>query len=656
MGTGGLSRRQFLGATGFAATGLVVPRWSAHAWSAERAAALDAVLRHAARPDGTTLVSSLERAPGSGYVSLRETAGWPTLPREDLSVLKPDRSTKRVALASVVHLTDVHIIDAQSPGRVEYLDDVNAVFSAAFRPQELLTTQVQASMTKRIRDLRVGPISGRRFDCAVSTGDNIDNQQHNELDWFIGVLDGGKVRPDSGSPTDYEGVQRSDWVDERYWHPEQSGADRYSAAGFPRIDGFLAAAVAEFTSPGLDIPWYSTYGNHDGLLQGNLPRTDAIDAALVGDLKVTGSTSSNPIGLIAAFAGDTASIPQRVASGELTGRTVTADAKRRTVTTAEWVQAHLASGASGGPGPVGHGYDESHLDGKALYYRFEIAPGVTGLSLDTGGYNAGSIGESQLQWLEHELQSVHSLYFSPDGREICRACDDHLVVIFSHFTSGTMTGSADPTRPDERRVQGPELTATLLRYPNVVAWVNGHTHSNSITPVPDPQHRGGGFWEITTASHVDFPEQARILEIVDNTDGTMSIFTTMIEHAAPATADYGNLTAAGLAAISRELSANNSVEDIARHVGETRSLNCELALTAPFPLKDLHAAASTSTTASERAASSAARTSSSSSTPVGPIALGVGAAAVVAGGAIALRRRGAQDAGAAEADSGSAES
>ncbi len=354
MNSGGrrYRRRSVLGAGGTVAAAW----WTPWVWSPERAAALEATLATAASPDGTTLVSSLERAPGTGYVSLRATAGWPTLARPDLAVLSAGRADRRVALASFVHLTDVHVIDAQSPGRVEYLDDVTAEFSAAFRPQELLTTQVQASMVDRVRSLRSGPITGRRFDCAVSTGDNIDNQQHNELDWFIGVLDGGVVTPNSGAPTDYEGVQLAEWGDARYWHPDRPATDRYATElGFPTIDGFLPAAIAGFTSVGLDIPWYSTYGNHDGLLQGNLARTDAIDRLLTGDLKITGVGSTGITSLIAAFAADTGSIPERVARGELDGRSVTADPTRRTVTTAEWVAAHLADPKADSPdrpGPI----------------------------------------------------------------------------------------------------------------------------------------------------------------------------------------------------------------------------------------------------------------------------------------------------------------
>ena len=69
----------------------------------------------------------------------------------------------------------------------------------------------------------------------------------------------------------------------------------------------------------------------------------------------------------------------------------------------------------------------------------------------------------------------------------------------------------------------------------MIAWVNGHTHSNQIWAHPRSEKGKvvGGFWEINTASHIDWPQQARLIEIVDNHDGTLSIFTTMIDHGGP---------------------------------------------------------------------------------------------------------------------------
>ncbi|MCZ7628895.1 MAG: TIGR03767 family metallophosphoesterase [Microthrixaceae bacterium] len=495
-----LSRRRFLGGT------------AASAWwatSAARTRALDETARRASSIEGTTLSVTVVRPNGPGYVKLREGPGWPTVVRSELRELDTARDTRRRAVAAFAHLTDVHLIDAQSPGRVEFLDGLGEPFTGAYRPQETLTTQVQASMVQRLVDLQRAPITGRRLDCAVSTGDNIDNCQHNELDWFIGVLDGGTVTANSGDQHRYEGVQATEWGDPRYWHPDGGIADTYLAAGFPTVPGLLDAAIAPHRSPGLDIAWYSTYGNHDGLIQGNVPRSDAFDELLVADFKITDLPHGvSAVTFLAEAIGDTAAIRRRVADGSMPHQSVTADPQRRSLTTQDWVHAHLAS--THRPSPAGHGYTEDHLDGRPLSYRFEIAPGVVGISMDTGGYNSGSIGEDQLRFLEATLSAVHSRSFDSSGGEVRSGNDDQLVVLFSHFTSETMTGAPpDPSHPGERRIEGEELVAFLHRWPNLVAWVNGHTHTNEVRPMPDRSGRTGGFWQITTASHVDFPEHAR---------------------------------------------------------------------------------------------------------------------------------------------------
>ena len=105
------------------------------------------------------------------------------------------------------------------------------------------------------------------------------------------------------------------------------------------------------------------------------------------------------------------------------------------------------------------------------------------------------------------------------------------------------------------RVLGDEVVAELLAHPNVIAWVNGHTHSNNVWA--HQRDGGGGFWEINTASHIDWPQQARLIEVTDNRDGTLSIFATMVDHGAPLA--YGGRLDGPmpLAALARELAAND---------------------------------------------------------------------------------------------------
>ena len=88
----------------------------------------------------------------------------------------------------------------------------------------------------------------------------------------------------------------------------------------------------------------------------------------------------------------------------------------------------------------------------------------------------------------------------------------------------------------------------------MIAWVNGHTHRNEVIA---HSAAAGGFWEINTASHIDFPQQARIIEIADNLDDTLSIFTTILDHLASAEFDGGLDSIDSLASLSRELSAND---------------------------------------------------------------------------------------------------
>jgi hypothetical protein len=138
------------------------------------------------------------------------------------------------------------------------------------------------------------------------------------------------------------------------------------------------------------------------------------------------------------------------------------------------------------------------------------------------------------------------------------------------------------------RVLGPQVRDLLLRFPNVVLWVNGHTHRNTVTPYRRAAGSiPGGFWEINTAAHIDWPQQARVVEIADNRDGTLSVFGTLIDHAAPRHYGSAPREPLALASLSRELGANDwqnatptATEDGRRGAIEDR--NVELLVPAPF--------------------------------------------------------------------------
>jgi metallophosphoesterase (TIGR03767 family) len=452
----------------------------------------------------------------------------------------------------------------------------------------LLTAHVAEALVLAINALAGGPVTGRPLDFAITTGDNADNTQWNELRWQIDLLDGGRViRPDSGDYTRWEGVGGSDDQDTHYWHPD--GTPLFGTVdqargtyGFPTVPGLLTQCRAPFSSTGIGVPWYSVFGNHDGLVQGNAPSLGLLGAIATGNLKVTGL----PVGvdvsaLLAAVAqGDPLALQTLLTLGP--AKWVTADANRRLLTHRQTIAEHFVSTGT----PLGHGYTQNNLDTDTAYYSFDRG-GVHCISLDTcdqTGYSDGSIDRTQFNWLKAELLANSSRYLDTTGQWATGGGPDKLIVLFSHHTVATMT---NPIGVD--RVLGPEVLALLLQFPNVVLWVNGHTHRNSVTPHPRAATAavGGGLWEMNTASHVDWPQQARIVELVDNGDGTLSIFGTIIDHAAPA-GWQGSLSPVNhLAALSRELGMNDWQRPAAAGATDGRrgtpfDRNVELLVRKPF--------------------------------------------------------------------------
>ena len=161
-------------------------------------------------------------------------------------------------LACLWHLSDLHLCDAESTARLEYLDRYSDPDSAyrdelgdigTYRPQEAFTVQVATTMVRTVNGWTSAPTTGAPIDAVLLTGDLTDNAQRNELAWYQGVVEGGAISPRSGDPS------RSSWVgatdpatwDERYWHPDgpPAGAepDRPTRIfGYPTIPGLVEAA------------------------------------------------------------------------------------------------------------------------------------------------------------------------------------------------------------------------------------------------------------------------------------------------------------------------------------------------------------------------------------------------------------------------------
>jgi metallophosphoesterase (TIGR03767 family) len=514
----------------------------------------------------TTLLSTVRRGPvgSGGYRRLERSSGEPYQLRRDLGGAPPGELRPLVCF---LQLSDLHVTDAQSPARAEFLDrfgDGDSPFAALvgrvglYRAQEALSAQVLDAMCRAAARVERGPLTGAPVEFALSTGDATDNCQENELGTYLALLDGGgQVCSDSGERGRFQGVGALEHFDARYWHPDGSPDGELPDLprrnhGFPLVPGLLGAAVAPFRAGGLPVPWYAVYGNHDALFGGTLHQHEELRALATGGRKPVGlAEGGDPLALLA----DNRTEPARALWGllEAPTREVAADAKRGPVSAAGWIAAHLASSGSS----CGHGLGAAPVG--RCYYAFDAGI-VRVLVLDTvnpsGGWE-GSLDEEQFAWLEAELVAGSTVFSDEEGRRVVQHVKDRLFLLVSHHPLETLINGF--VAPGSHRHTEAEVAALLGRFPNLIAWVNGHTHCNRVRPVPPRAPTGGpGFWQITTASHIDWPQQSRVIEVaLDTSSGDIVIGTAMIDHLGLTDPRSGSLDEpATLAGWSRELAAN----------------------------------------------------------------------------------------------------
>ncbi len=167
------------------------------------------------------------------------------------------------------------------------------------------------------------------------------------------------------------------------------------------------------------------------------------------------------------------------------------------------------------PGPGAEALSVEYGGGARLDYTLDLGGHVRLIVLDLarrGGGSGGLVVPGLEAWLSRALA----------------AAGQRWVIVICH-------------QPLQNAAGGERLLALLDAAPRVIAVVSGHTHRNRIHARPTT---AGGYWLISTASLIDYPQQARALQVIATAGGGVALRTWMLDH-----------TLAGpLGTISRQLS------------------------------------------------------------------------------------------------------
>ncbi len=405
-------------------------------------------------------------------LGVRLDTGQPWIEHRELAPgFEPGKRGDRRSLAYIWQVADSQVIDEESPIRVSG--------SRVFRPHGHLAVH---SFEAHVRTAaNISKRGSRPFDFALLAGDLTDSSQWNEFDWVINILNGGVINPDSGLNDDPVSGPGNDYND-------------------------------PFISTGIDVPWYAALGNHDGLYMGGLSELtdELVDAA-------QGVTPVTPADLPSKWGGyrDGSTLHADV----VRNRETVADPNRRLLRKPEVIERLRQAGGA----PEGHGFsDTDAVTGKG-YFSAHPLPGkpLRLIALDTVNEHAarkydgirGAMSIEQHRWLRTELAAADAA--------------NELVVVLSHHRLSDFTRDSP--------VSSQQLASTLASSASVILHLTGHGHYNGMeimrSTIPSADD---AYWELMTSATLDFPMQSRIIELVDERNGYLSIYVTNFDHNSPA--------------------------------------------------------------------------------------------------------------------------
>lgn len=584
-GPKGLSRRQFVQysfsvVAGFSASSLMAGCGSGNALQSypidarkvrkttDQMLAFDLPKPTTALRSGTGLhpleLSQVQDYDQFGYGQYRLGRGLAVVPRYDLLANPKNRpaATKRKKLAHFFAMTDIHITDKEAPNQLIYIQQADSLrgakMTSIYSPVISYTTQMLDAALQTVNAMH----EQAPFDFGISLGDVCDSGRYNEVRWYIDVFDGQPIRPSSGAHLG------EDTVD--FQKP-------FQAVGLNKA-----------------IPWYQVLGNHDHFFIGSVP-VDA-DPSLglresyvsdqvwaVGNVLTPNASVVKPVALppvvydMPSSLAGTSPTPLNDPISKVVGNTfymgvvdgaspygaikyagkkenfasppkVAADPHRRALLRSEWIAEFFNTTTL----PKGHGFGlvpealRRSEDGFACYSfvpRADVPLKIIVLDNtqreDDGSHDIhghGFLDGARWKWLQDELEAGQA--------------NQQLMVIAAHIpiavaASGSlmewwnpknqaMTLQNDPHAVMDNAVTLPALIQKLHDTPNLLMWMAGHRHLNTVKALPayDP---GGqlvpekSFWQVETSSLVHFPQQFRTFEIYLNSDDTVSIVAVNVD-------------------------------------------------------------------------------------------------------------------------------
>jgi 3',5'-cyclic AMP phosphodiesterase CpdA len=408
------------------------------------------------QPDHSPIVArELAYLLDAGFGDATQGAGLSIVTKTIDGGTPPTPGANRKLLTRFVHLADTQLADDESPGRLAVFDAMGGT-NAAFRPQEAWGCVMLNSAVRTVNALH----AKTPIDFVITGGDNADNAQKNEQDWFRQIMDGSpSVSCDSGDDD-----------------------DPVAGAGNDPKDPIFAA--------GLKMPWKWVTGNHDIENQGNFPYTADQSAANVGTNAEFGARDwKNPA----------RAIVQKMV--------VVADSKREMMSRANLLDGIASTGD-------GHGVKDAaaRADGKA-FYAFD-APGgkVRVVVIDTAAETGASSGVLRTGDV---MTRVKPLLEKAET-------DGVYVIVTSHHSSrslGDGTGLGGTKQSDAMTTAA--WRDFLGGYPHVILHLAGHSHEHH-SELAQPT-TGHAYWEIETASLADYPGQMKLVEVWDEDDGFLRI-------------------------------------------------------------------------------------------------------------------------------------